>query len=99
MHRYERGKFSKSFSNARTSVWGAFQHSIRLVVQLCQDVTLLKKLSDCNTKSFLSTNGIQNIDISQYPKGNSSLGGMVENCVKQCKRLIYGSIRNNIVNG
>ena len=31
------------------------------------------------------------------PKGNSALGSMVESCVKLTKKLIYGSIRNNIL--
>ena len=54
-------------------------------------------LSDPQTSRYLESNGIKQITIEQYPKGKSELGGTVETCVKMVKRLIFGSIRNLIL--
>lgn len=43
-------------------------------------------------KSFFDENNINIPTFQQYPKGNSKLGSLVENCVKQTKHLIIKSI-------
>ena len=52
-------------------------------------------LNDDSLQEYLNANGIQKF--SQYPKGCNQLGGSVESCVKFVKSLIYGSIRNNVL--
>ena len=54
-------------------------------------------LDNAETKSYLAEHGIKSIKFQQYFKGNSSLGSLVEICVKFAKRLIYGSIKNNVL--
>ena len=54
-------------------------------------------LKDSDSKKFFEEQGINKISFDQYFKGCSKLGSMVEICVKLTKRLIYGSIKNNIV--
>ena len=54
-------------------------------------------LSDVETISFFDENGIKPMKFQQYFKGNSALGSLVEVCVKFTKRLIFGSIRNNVL--
>ena len=54
-------------------------------------------LNDETTKSYLNGHGISSFNFTHYPKGNSELGGLVESCVKIVKRLIYGSIKNNVL--
>ena len=54
-------------------------------------------LNDETTKKYLSENGIKSFEFSHYPKGCNKLGGLVESCVKLVKRLIHGSIRNNVL--
>ena len=49
------------------------------------------------TRNFFESQGINSISFEQYAKGNSSLGSLVENCVKQTKNLIYKSISKNIL--
>lgn len=46
---------------------------------------------------YFDSNCIQSTKFDQYFKGNSALGSLVEICVKYCKKLLYGSIRNNIL--
>lgn len=52
-------------------------------------------INDESVQSYLAQFDINKIDFSQFCKGNSSLGGLVESGVKLYKRLIYGFIRNN----
>ena len=47
---------------------------------------------------FFQSHGIDKVSFEQYPKGNSTLGGLVENCVKQVKNLIRKSIGKLILN-
>lgn len=49
-------------------------------------------LVDDDTKNFLSSRGIEKDTSEQYAKVNSSLGSVVESCVKQTKHLIVKSI-------
>ena len=46
---------------------------------------------------YLQSNGISSVKFEQYFKGNSSLGSVVEICVKFTKKLIYSSIRKNVL--
>jgi len=52
-------------------------------------------LKDSEAQRYLRENGVKFEGFDQYFKGNSSLGSLVEVCVKFAKKLIYGSIRNN----
>lgn len=54
-------------------------------------------LNDADTQKYLASNGVGSFEFEHYFKGNSSLGSLVEICVKFTKRLIYGSIRNNVL--
>ena len=57
----------------------------------------LKLLDDVETKAYLEQHNIRSVQFLPYPANASHLGGLVENIVKQVKRLITGSIRNNIL--
>ena len=48
--------------------------------------------SDHETRRFLGQHGVREFDFQHYPKGNSSLGALVEVCVKQAKLLINKAI-------
>ena len=54
-------------------------------------------LNDTETKSYFDSNNIKPVEFSHFFKGNSSLGSIVEICVKMSKRLIFGSIKNRVV--
>ena len=54
-------------------------------------------LNSLESKVYLSENGIQSVTFKQYFKGNSSLGSLIESCVKLTKRLIYGAIKKNVL--
>ena len=54
-------------------------------------------VDDYETKSFFESHGINNISFYQYPKGNSSLGSVVESCVKLVKTMIVKSIRKVVL--
>lgn len=49
-------------------------------------------LDDINCIEFFESHGISKVKFDHYPKGNSELGSLVENCVKQVKALIIKSI-------
>ena len=55
-------------------------------------------IKDPQTQEYFSQCGVRSMEFSQYPKGCNMLGGLVESCVKLVKRLIYGSIKNNVLN-
>ena len=60
---------------------------------LVAGVNVLKDfLCDFETKKYLEENGINSIDYQTYPSGASWLGGLVENMVKQCKKLMNSCI-------
>lgn len=48
-------------------------------------------------KTYLQENGIRQVTIDHYAKGNNKLGSLVESCVKLVERLIYGAIHNNVL--
>jgi hypothetical protein len=54
-------------------------------------------LRDLDTQCYLRDNGVQTVKFEQYFKGNSSLGSLVEVCVKMVKRLIFEAVRNLIL--
>ena len=54
-------------------------------------------LKDVDTKEYLEMFDIAEVSFSQYYKGNPELGGLVESAVKLVKRLIFGSIKNNVL--
>jgi hypothetical protein len=85
LHVFEYGLFQSCFSDLGTQL----QAGANLISTF---------LSDHDTQQFFSSNGIRPVQFQHYPKGNSSLGSMVEVCVKQVKYLIYKSIRNVVLN-
>lgn len=54
-------------------------------------------ICDPSTQLYFEEKGIKPLTFEQYFKGCSQLGALVESCVKLVKRLIFGSIRNNIL--
>ena len=54
-------------------------------------------IDDYETKSFFESRGISNVKFQQYPKGNSSLGSVVESCVKLVKHIMFKSIRTFVL--
>lgn len=54
-------------------------------------------LRDPDTKIYFGEQGATPIQFKQYYKGCSELGSLVESCVKITKRLIFGAIRNNVL--
>ena len=55
-------------------------------------------LNDHSTQLYFEERGVKPLSFQHYFKGCSQLGSLVEICVKMVKRLLYGSIRNNILN-
>ena len=49
-------------------------------------------LDDYETRAFFESRGIGKVEFHQYPKGNSSLGSVVESCVKLVKTMIVKSM-------
>ena len=54
-------------------------------------------LNDPETQLYFEEKGVRPLTFQQYFKGCSQLGSLVEVCVKMTKRLLYGSIRNNVL--
>lgn len=54
-------------------------------------------LNDPESKLYLESNGIKTIEFSQFFKGHSELGSLVEVCVKLTKKLIFGAIKNMVL--
>ena len=54
-------------------------------------------LNDSETNSYLNKTGIKPTQFEQYYKGHSELGSLVESCVKIVKKLIFGSIKKNVL--
>ena len=53
--------------------------------------------NDFETNKFFESNGVKSTSFQHYAKGNSSLGSLIEICVKQIKLLIYKSIKTVIL--
>ena len=60
--------------------------------------TITSFLNDHESILYLQENNIMSVKFEQYFKGRSQLGSLVESRVKLTKRLLYGSIQNNILN-
>ena len=54
-------------------------------------------LDDYETRAFFESRGIGKVEFHQYPKGNSSLGSVVESCVKLVKTMIVKSMRKIVL--
>ena len=54
-------------------------------------------LNDAETHAFFKENGIKSVKFENYFKGNSALGGIIEVLVKFVKKLIYSSIKKNVL--
>ena len=54
-------------------------------------------MKDPETKKYLSEFNIADFEFQHYYKGNSSLGSLVEICVKLVKRLLFGAIGKNVL--
>ena len=54
-------------------------------------------LDDHVTREYLAKHGIMNVQFDNYPKGDSSLGGIIEICVKQSKSLINKTISKGML--
>jgi hypothetical protein len=48
---------------------------------------------------YLNRYGIKNVTLEQYPKGslNRGIGGIIENSVGLLKRMLFGAIKNNVL--
>jgi len=66
--------------------------------QICSGTKIISNfLDDMETKTYLQDHGIQHLEFSNYPKGNSTLGSLIEAMVKQVKLLINKSIGKNVL--
>lgn len=54
-------------------------------------------LRDPDTQQYFEENNVRPLTFDQYFKGCHQLGSLVEISVKLVKRLIYGSIKNNVL--
>ena len=66
--------------------------------QLSAGINVIKDIvNDVEVKQFFDFQGVKPITFQQFFKGCSQLGSLVEVCVKMIKRLIFGSIKNNVL--
>lgn len=79
--------------------YGIFQHCLSdLGSQIQAGANVIRTfLSDHETSQFFSANGMTQIKFQHYAKGNSSLGSLIEICVKQVKYLMFKSIGSLIL--
>ena len=69
-----------------------------LGTQLTAGANIIKNfLSDHQTQLYFEENNVRPLTFQQYFKGCSKLGSLVEVCVKMVKRLLFGSIKNNVL--
>ena len=54
-------------------------------------------LNDPVSLTYFKENNAEPISFQQYYKGCSKLGSLVESCVKLTKRLLSGSVKNNLL--
>ena len=54
-------------------------------------------LRDPASREYVAERNVKCLQFEQYYKGCNMLGGMVESCVKLTKRLIFGAVRNNVL--
>ena len=79
--------------------YGIFQFCVSdLGSQIQAGANLIRTfLDDFDTRRYFDENNMQLTSFQHYSKGNSSLGSIVEICVKQTKHLLFKSIRNTIL--
>ena len=56
---------------------------------------IMNFLSDPDSQAHFRENNIESTKFDQYFKGCHKLGGLIESCVKLCRRLLSGSIGRN----
>jgi len=84
MHVHEFGMPSQIISDSGTS--------------LVAGANIIKDfLKDHHTLNYLKEHGIEELNFTQYYKGNSAQGSLVESAVKLTKKLLFGSIRKNVL--
>lgn len=54
-------------------------------------------LNSVESKAFLAENRIGAVEFNQYFKENRAMGSLVKICVKLTKRVIYGTIKKNVL--
>lgn len=54
-------------------------------------------LNSPDIKTFFDEQGVAPLTFETFTKGHSELGSLVEVCVKAVKKLIYTSIKNNVL--
>ena len=54
-------------------------------------------INDSETLEYFKEHGVEFLKFEHYLKGCNELGSLVESCVKLTKKLLYGSIKNNIL--
>lgn len=83
-HIYQYGLFSQCRSDLGSQITAGFN--------------LVKSfLNDYETRSFFQQHNVDHVEFTQFPKGNSALGSLVESLVKQTKLLINKSIKTNVL--
>ena len=85
-HVYSYGLPSQVFSDSGTNLGGAFSW-------------IKKCLSSPEVKDFFDQRKVKITEFEQYPRGslNRGIGGIIESGVGLIRKLIQGSIRNNIL--
>ena len=58
---------------------------------------ILDFLKDPMTQNYFQENNVKPMSFDHYFKGRSELGSLVESMVKQTKRLIYGSVKKQVL--
>ena len=53
-------------------------------------------LKDPDTREYLEEHGVEEVNFSQYYKGNSALGSLVESSVKITKKLILAQLKTRL---
>ena len=64
---------------------------------VCGSKMVAEFLNDSETLAFFSEHGVKPTKFEHFYKGHSELGSLVEIVVKFVKRLLFGSIRNNVL--
>ena len=84
LHTFEWGLPQRVFSDLGSSIVAGAE-------------TIASMFNDHVSAAYFEENNIKAPEFTQYYKGCSSLGSMVEICVKLTKRLIYASIKTNVL--
>jgi hypothetical protein len=85
LHIYEHGMFQLCVSDLGSQITAG-------------STKIANFLDDFETHKFLEACGIKSVSFDHYCKGNSSLGSVVESCVKQTKSLISKTIKSIVLN-